>query len=105
MKSLREKFRQLAVQRHPDKGGSDEAFKELFKAYEILGNMINSNKTQDKEDEEEMEARRKFREENWEEVNTASITIRVQSIDGDAWKRVLQKDFRNGVQNSKKIRK
>ena len=101
MKILRERFRHLAVQRHPDKGGTDEAFKELFKAYEILGNLITSRKTQDKEDEEEMEAKRMFREENWEEVNTSSITIRVHSTDGDNWKAILEIHYGSGVKNSK----
>ena len=31
---LREQFRKLAVEKHPDKGGSNEAFKELYRGYE-----------------------------------------------------------------------
>ena len=56
MKILRERFRELAVQRHPDKGGSNEAFKELFKAYEILGNLITADNSEENNDEEEREA-------------------------------------------------
>ena len=42
MKSLRQHFRKLAVERHPDKGGTNEKFKELYKAYETLGNITPS---------------------------------------------------------------
>ena len=66
MKTLRERFRKLAIEKHPDKGGSNEQFKELYSAYEILGKLIASQMTHDEEDSEELEARRMFREENWE---------------------------------------
>ena len=97
MKSLRQHFRKLAVETHPDKGGSNEKFKELYKAYETLGNLIDSQKTGE-EDNEEIEARRMFREENFEEVNSASVTLRVNAT--DAWEDVLKENFGEPKQNS-----
>ena len=90
MKSLWQHFWKLAVEKHSDKGGTNEKFKELYQAYEILGNMIASKRAEE-EDMEEIEARRMFREENWEEINSASITIRVKSTDGDGWESMFKK--------------
>ena len=100
MKSLRQHFRKLAVERHPDKGGTNEKFKELYKAYDTLGNIIASQTTEEEEDTEEIEARRMFREENWEEINSASITVRVKSSDGEAWEQVLKENFGEPKKNS-----
>ena len=73
MKTLRERFRKLAIEKHPDKGGSNEQFKELYSAYEILGKLIASQMTHDEEDSEELEARRMFREENSVPMNFKEI--------------------------------
>ena len=101
MKSLRQHFRKLAVERHPDKGGTDKEFQELYKAYEILGNIIASQNAEDV-DTEEMEARRMFKEENWEEIKSASITIRVNCADGGEWESVLKENFGEPKKNSAK---
>ena len=66
MKQLREHFRKLTIQRHPDKGGINEEFKELCKAFETIGKMIEEEDSLDEEDEEEKEARHRFKEEVWE---------------------------------------
>ena len=99
MKCLRQKFIKLAVERHPDKGGSDEKFKELYEAYEILGKLIDSQIITE-EDKDEIEARRMFREEIWEEVNTKSITLKVHKQDGESWESILKENFGEPVKNS-----
>lgn len=35
---IKKKFRKLAVQHHPDKGGNPDKFTEITNAYEILSN-------------------------------------------------------------------
>ena len=99
MKTLRQTFIKLAVERHPDKGGSDEKFKELYEAYEILGKLIDSQ-TSAEQDKEETEARRMFREEIWEEINTASITLKVNAAEGKMWEDVLKEHYGEPVKNS-----
>ena len=100
MKKLRANFIKLAIEKHPDKGGNNEDFKELYKAYKTLGNLITSEEISEESDNEEIEARRVFREENWEKVNSKSITIKVNSSEGDAWEEVLKKNFGNPQKNS-----
>ena len=58
MTNLRKAFIRLAVEKHPDKGGSNEEFKELYRAYEKLGNLITTNTEKDEEESEEAEARK-----------------------------------------------
>ena len=100
MKSLRRNFRRLAIEKHPDKGGNNEEFKKLYQAYEALGNIIAAEENKDVNDNEEMEARRKFHEENWEEVNSASITVKIKTSEGRAWESVLNENYGEPVKNS-----
>ena len=99
MRMLRKRLKKLAVEKHPDKGGSNEEFKELYQAYEALGNII-ATEPENKEDDEEVEARRMFQEENVEEINSACITLRVNSEGGDVWDKILKENFGTPVKNS-----
>ena len=100
MMNLRKTFIKLAVEKHPDKGGNEDDFKELYQAYEFLGNLI-SNSDAEEENIEEAEAKKRFREETWEEVNSSSITIKVNSNEGDAWEETLRENFGPSTKNSK----
>ena len=77
MKELRKQYLKLSLLRHPDKKltGSDELFQELLYAYEVIGNLIQKCENTDK-DEEEEQARKEFRESNFEKVNKTSVTIK-----------------------------
>ena len=68
MTDLRKTFIKLAVEKHPDKGGSEEEFKEMYSAYEMLGKIITSNSDGGDDSSEEAEAKKRFKEETWEEV-------------------------------------
>ena len=74
--------------KHPDKGGNNEEFKELYSAYDMIGKLIESEAS-DTSDQEEDEARKRFREENWSDVNSTSITIKIKTIEGSAWEETL----------------
>ena len=82
----------IFLERHPDKGGSDEDFKRLYAAYETIGNAIDENNTDIVLDEEETEAWRCFREENWENVNSTSVTVKIKASEGNQWGRSTQRE-------------
>ena len=100
MTKLIKSFIRLAVEKHPDKGGNEEEFKELYNAYETLGKLIEKSTDGGEEDKEEAEARKRFREETWEEVNSASITIKVNSNEGNIWEETLKEYFGKPTKNS-----
>ena len=76
---------------------------QLYKAYETIGNLISSQENVEENDDEEMEARRVVQEENWEVVNSKSVTIRVNNSEGEAWEQVLKKNFGTHIKNSSKM--
>ena len=69
MKELRKRYLELSLIRHSDKGGTDEEFQELLHAYNSIGKLIEKSKNLDKDDLEEEEARKKFKESNVEKIN------------------------------------
>ena len=61
MKEVRVQFLKLALLKHPDKNTNkakaDKDMKELLKAYKMVGKYIEEKKQEDKDDNEESEAR------------------------------------------------
>ena len=49
---------------------------------------------------EENEARRMFKEENWTDVNSTSVTIKINSAEGVIWEETLRKHLGEPVKNS-----
>ena len=56
-------YKRVAKEKHPDKGGTNEAFKELIGAYEAVGKLNDEKQPEESDDKEEKEARRRFKEE------------------------------------------
>ena len=65
MKELRKRYIRLSLLRQPDKAGTDAAFKELLEAYKFIGNLIEKEKC-DELDKDEQRARREYKENNFE---------------------------------------
>ena len=95
MIQLREAFLKLCLECHPDKGGNDEAFKSLVEAKEILSKYIKNNVPEDKENEEEVLARRSFTECNVVKVNKTSVTIEYPSRYAPFYDKCHQIDMEN----------
>ena len=94
MKKVRANFLKLVKSKHPDGGeGTEEDFIELFEAKEFLLNYIKNNPTEEKEDEEESLIRRTFDQANIHDINTDSVTIKVQNIHVNCWRDVLEAHF------------
>ena len=93
MKELCVRFLQLCIKCHPDKGGSDDKFKELTEAIEIVSKYIEENKEINAKDEEESLVRREFRECNFIKVNKVSITVKYPSKYASKYDEILFKNF------------
>ena len=99
MKELRKRYLELSLIRHSDKGGTDEDFMELLNAYNSIGKMIEKSKNQDKDDIEEDEARKIFKESNFEKINKTSVTIKIQSAHVKAWDQIFTEKYGNPIIN------
>ena len=99
MKVLRKRYLELSLIRHSDKGGTDEEFQELLHAYNSIGKLIEKSKNLDKEDLEEEEARKKFKESNVEKINKTSVTIKILSAHVNAWDQVFTEKYGNPTVN------
>ena len=95
MKELRKRYLELSLIRHSDKGGTDEDFQELLHAYNSIGKIIEKSKNLDNEDHEEDEARKKFKESNFEKINKTSVTIKILSAHVKVWDRVFTEKYGN----------
>ena len=70
----------MSIFKHPDKpGGTEEAMKELNKAYENLGKIVEENPPEDPSDEEEVKARKAFKDVNFTKENIYSVTIHIET--------------------------
>ena len=100
MKELRRRYLELSLIRHPDKAtGTDEDFQELLYAYESIGKLIEKSENTDREDVEEDEARKKFKESNFEKVNKTSVTVKILATHVEAWNNVFTEKFGNPIVN------
>ena len=99
MKVLRKRYLELSLIRHSDKGGTDEEFQELLHAYNSIGKLIEKSKNLDKDDLEEEEARKKFKESNVEKINKTSVTIKILSAHVNAWDQVFTEKYGNPTVN------
>ena len=93
MKELRENFLKLCLERHPDKGGSDDSFKVLLEAKETLSKYIQNNVPEDDSDEEEVFARQLFKHFNIIEVNKSSVTISYPTQYCEAYEQCLERNY------------
>ena len=90
MTILSSQWRRMTLSKHPDKpGGSKEEFQELMNAYENLGKIIEQNPPDDLDDQEEVKARKAFRDVNFTTENISSITIHIATNMVKHWEVVL----------------
>ena len=92
MAVLRAKYMELCIERHPDKGGSNEQFQQLLEAKEILSKYIEEN-IPTTNDVEEIFARRQFKECNEVKINKSSVTIKYPSKYSDHYENILTKKY------------
>ena len=103
MKEIRAQFLKLALIKHPDKpNGSEKEMKELLKAYKLVGKHIEEMGSEVKDDPEEHEARRNFKDFNFENINKQSISISILTIHAAAWEIILETNYGKPVDKSDK---
>jgi hypothetical protein len=107
MKILSSQWRRMSLFKHPDKpSGTEEAFKELNNAFENLGKIIEQSPPEDLTDEEEIKARKAFKDVNFTKENISSITIVIETNMVKYWEAVLTEklsvpiDRTNGEKNN-----
>ena len=99
LKEIQKQFRKLSLLKHPDKnGGTKEAtadFQNLLNAYNIAGTAADKAHTEDDDDDEDMIARKMFRQFQVSSVklNSQSITIKIEKNLYPIWRRSLQKSW------------
>ena len=87
----------MSRRKHPDKGGTKEAFQELSDAYQKLGNFIKDLPQEDPDDYEETNARDAFNNMNFTKENIASFTVFIQSNMVKYWEVVLTEKFEEPI--------
>ena len=79
MNEVRDRFLKLCLERHPDKGVSNEEFQSLLNAKETVCKYIEENVPEDKENNDDVAMRKQFKEFNEVSINISSVTIRYAS--------------------------
>ena len=103
MKEVRAQFLKLALTKHPDKpNGSEKEMKELLKAYKLVGKHIQEMGDDVKDDPEEDEARRNFKDFNLENINKQSISISILTSHAAAWEVILENKYGKPIDKSDK---
>ena len=92
MKELNNRYRKMALKKHPDIKSGSIAFKEdyqnLLKYYRILGYYVIDQKNDDNT-QEEIDNRDIFKNFNFDQKNKFSHTIIVENNLANGWKHVL----------------
>ena len=102
MKILSSQWRRMSLFKHPDKpGGSEEAFKELNEAYKNLGKIIEQFPPEDPTDEEEIKARKAFKDVNFTQENISSVSIRIETKMVKYWEAVLTEKLGDPIDRTK----
>ena len=92
----------MSLSKHPDKPeGSKEKFQELMNAYENLGKIIEQTPPEDLDDQEELKARKAFRDVNFTTENISSITIHIETKMVKHWEGVLTEKLGNPIDRTK----
>ena len=95
MKELNKRYRQLALQMHPDKNNSTkeatEKYQNLLNCYRTIGEKILEESTETNEDtnDEEKDNFTIFKTFNFDQKNTLSHTISIERDRIPAWRTVL----------------
>ena len=76
MKTVRDRFLRLCLEKHPDKGGSDAEFQKLLEAKEVLCKYIEEFIPEKSDDDDEIFTRKRFKEFNEVTINKACVTIK-----------------------------
>ena len=103
VRSLVLTYRRRALLVHPDKGGSEADFKELADSYKSLLRYVRRRKVGEDdmgkvtaEDQDDMKTAEFFNKNNFTQVNTKCVTVKLEDSKGEAWSRALEAKFGPG---------
>ena len=103
VRSLLQAYRRRAMLTHPDKGGEEEDFKGLGDSYKRLLRFLRKRTVSDTDvgrmtadDQEVMTAAEFFNRNNFTQVNTICVTVKLEDSRKEAWGRALRTKFGPG---------